>query len=662
MNHHEAPEQQGLSKLSSTEAVTKTQEKVALGVIPVLTAEDVEKIDILSNSPQHSHEKKILNNDDGVASSSDTAGSGTDSDSDISETDSDSGSNSRSKSGSQCSTDAQSDASDEEVDILTRDDDKEPLHKLCDSGAPSFKSPVDIGDNGRNDAFVHGMIGIGNDLPQVGDNAEVRPTHLFRNEEGEEHVEQMQSSADHHGQDRGQIRGKIVDKAREPGAHDRSLIGGSKRHFDDAHCDVKARNGKRFKSENSSHPVSGTLNSIFGDSPVQSPDRGIANPIVNGTSLQNGTNGRIVQPDYNEVIPNSLVSDTQQVNQRSSEAVKLTDGRKKAFKNELHGQASKYSENIQFRGGSGDKKFDGKGRVLQRELSDLELGELRETETPEDKSPFKHPEEKPYDKFDEAEKLSPGNQEAVNSAIADPLSKRKATEHNANHMKPLHRDPQPQHQSFGKHVEVPEINGKARASEVGANTKSHGDTGRKLSTDTVGRNSSIPPISGTQVAKENRKQGHDIALSNGKRKRASITTGINEGGGERKNSLDEVVCSYIKYEKLEPELKGPIKDTSRYQNYVKEYQEKYESYSSLHKILELYRYRNKFSKLDKELVDCKGQDKKKCAADILKQVVSLYNECGENFKRLKKIFLVLHVELQHLKKMMKDFAASYQNT
>ncbi|EPS71367.1 hypothetical protein M569_03394, partial [Genlisea aurea] len=328
INHHQGPEPRKSGKLSSPDpkgAVISTEEK---DVSPVYTDEDVEKIDILSISPEHSNEKKPSNNGEGTGGNSDT-GSGSENESDSSESDSDtdsdsddsgsdSGSRSRSKSISQrscsaSSTDNRSDASssskqasDEDVDIVTRDDDKESsLHKLYDSGVVSLKSPVDIGGYGRNDAFVSSAIRIVKGSPHEGDYAE-RQADLFHSEEGEEAFEQMKYSGDHYAQDEGKMWGKNCLKDREleldtsydqPDApHQSSSMGECKRQFDYMHVEEeKTGNRKRFNSKNSSHPVSGTLNSIFGDSPynsspdspIESPERGTTNLTTNGT-MQNG--------------------------------------------------------------------------------------------------------------------------------------------------------------------------------------------------------------------------------------------------------------------------------------------------------------------------------------------------------------------------------------
>ncbi|XP_073283077.1 uncharacterized protein [Primulina huaijiensis] len=156
---------------------------------------------------------------------------------------------------------------------------------------------------------------------------------------------------------------------------------------------------------------------------------------------------------------------------------------------------------------------------------------------------------------------------------------------------------------------------------------------------------------------EFKKQEPNMIGSSNDRQKDTFLGGSNNGIQKRTESFsDKKSCSYMKYEKEEPELKSPIKDFSQYKEYVKEYQEKYESYFSLNNILESYR--NEFSKLGNELETYRGRDSKRYQ-DISEHIQSSFLRCGEKHKRLKKIFIVLHEELRHLKQRIKDFAASY---
>ncbi|XP_050232307.2 uncharacterized protein LOC126681000 isoform X2 [Mercurialis annua] len=128
---------------------------------------------------------------------------------------------------------------------------------------------------------------------------------------------------------------------------------------------------------------------------------------------------------------------------------------------------------------------------------------------------------------------------------------------------------------------------------------------------------------------------------------------VNNNPRKRRESSSEEDGSYLKYEKDVPELKGPIKDASQYEEYVQEYRDKYDSYCSLDKSLETYR--NDFLKLGKDLEFTKGRDIDR-HQKILMQLMESYRQCGARHKRLKKIFVVLHEELENLKQKMKEFA------
>ncbi|KAG9151020.1 hypothetical protein Leryth_003127 [Lithospermum erythrorhizon] len=166
------------------------------------------------------------------------------------------------------------------------------------------------------------------------------------------------------------------------------------------------------------------------------------------------------------------------------------------------------------------------------------------------------------------------------------------------------------------------------------------------------RRSGIPPSS-----REKRKhQPNNSGNLHDKRKDPSRTESNNGSQKRRESSSDENSCPYSKYEREEPDLKGPIKGVSQYEEYVREYVEKHDSYMSLNKILESYR--NEFSQVAKDLEAAEGRDTARYH-DLVAQLHESYRQCGAKVKRLKKIFIVLHEELKCLKQMMKDFAASY---
>ncbi|KFK39438.1 hypothetical protein AALP_AA3G244900 [Arabis alpina] len=125
---------------------------------------------------------------------------------------------------------------------------------------------------------------------------------------------------------------------------------------------------------------------------------------------------------------------------------------------------------------------------------------------------------------------------------------------------------------------------------------------------------------------------------------------------KRRTSFNADDSSYLKYEKASPELKGPISDHLQYEAYVQEFLDKYDSYCSVNKILD--GYRNDFQKLGQNLEFAKGRDMERYNK-ILEQLKQSYRKDGERHKRLKKVFIILHEELDQLKQRIKDYASSH---
>ncbi|XP_021890222.1 dentin sialophosphoprotein, partial [Carica papaya] len=336
--------------------------------------------------------------------------------------------------------------------------------------------------------------------------------------------------------------------------------------------------------------------------------------------------------------------------------------------------------------------------MLQREFSDLELGELREP-LPEEtlgkkqferKNSFRNSGNKPSNSENNTSELGKGKtvgKVAFDMGKPSPLNPsvgaKRTPEH---HVENLNRSQpvvaQPQHQSRVDNVEVgSHYNKLADASRKSRQNESGMKQG--VSLEGYGESHKKAPMNGQHDSKrglishsmrENKTNASNpmICLTNG-RKNVSLIEGNDGGQKKRESSPDEDSSSYLKYEKDEPELKGPIKDFPQYKEYVQEYHDKYESYFSLNKILESYR--NEFQRLGQELEYTKGRDMEKYYK-ILGQLKESYHQCGERHKKLKKIFLVLHEELKvvqpilpasyyliadssHLKQQIKDYALSY---
>ncbi|XP_057978198.1 uncharacterized protein LOC131164775 [Malania oleifera] len=332
---------------------------------------------------------------------------------------------------------------------------------------------------------------------------------------------------------------------------------------------------------------------------------------------------------------------------------------------------------------------NGKGNILRRELSDLELGELREPlpeETPgvrkqlERKGSFKHSDNRPStnDNWNlDSSKGKPVAKASLDSRKMSPsmgasnpvsLSKRKTPEHHVEDLiRPQHRVVQPQPQQFLRvdHAEIgpqfnklADANGKFRQHEAGGGQETgmeeYGETHKRVPVSQPHDSKrGLTPHS----ARENKMQKSTTLADMGDRQKDSFSMEINNSSQKRReSSSDESSCPYSKYDKEEPELKGPIKDFSQYKEYVQEYREKYDSYCSLNRILESYR--NEFRKLERDLEIANGRDMDRYY-DILSQLNESYRQCGTRHKRLKKIFIVLHEELKQLKQRIKDYAVAY---
>ncbi|GFP86106.1 hypothetical protein PHJA_000754500 [Phtheirospermum japonicum] len=673
------PPAQDASFFTRTPANIEEEEQGELNSTP-LHATD--KLDILQNSPQQLSEKKVPDNGEGLpASSSDT---GSDSDSDSSDSDSDSESHSRSKSRSPVGSSSDSDsdasisskqASDEDVDIMS-DDDNESKHKLLEPvqlSNPDDES-VDIGTyDEKLDDHITDVVEIEKDSPE-----DDRANCLFSNNKGEEHVEEIRPpSVDHRQSD--SVVNESFPKVK------------SKRHRDDKRSDETTHSKKRVKSKNLSQPVSGTLNSLFGDSPDQSsPDRPLQGPEkgwdgnnearvlteapsgdkrpgkhdgsdrsakYSERNLQTNEGPR-VQKGFNAEAHSEggSVSERRPV-KSSSEGV----ADKHATMLESHYRKSETSGKVKEAGpyssshvGNSPKEnnnnnnasitdrlpvTNGRGIVLRREYSDLELGEFREpvqevTPLPkkkqiERKNSFKQMENKPMDpecrNSDPSRGKPPNNKMPADLGVklSSPNPETKASENKSTHI-----------EGGSQHNKVLEMSSKSRFADSGLgrarSSEAHGDISRRMPVNSTEQQHDPVRGVGPNTTKGSKKQKPNVVGdSNGRRIDASLT-GSYDGGQIRKESLsDENSGLYIKYEKEEPELKGPIKDASQYKEYVKEYQEKYESYCSLNKILESYR--DEFSKLGKDLEAYKGRDMKRYH-DTLKQMRTSFHQCGELMK------------------------------
>ncbi|KAL8118710.1 uncharacterized protein LOC141723918 isoform X2 [Apium graveolens] len=334
-----------------------------------------------------------------------------------------------------------------------------------------------------------------------------------------------------------------------------------------------------------------------------------------------------------------------------------------------------------------------RGPILRREPSELELGELRDPlpeETPgvakqfDRKGSFKQSENK-LTSFDywnpDVSKGKPAGRTGLDPMKPLPpnsdigavgnlkgSSKKRSPGYYEDSTKPQHKVGQshPPQLPRGNQVEVgsqltglADVKTESKWNEPvafqGIAPEGFGDTQRKVPVVTEQPHDAVhgKPHS----AKGSKRRKTDLSADMSEKCKDPWLVDGHAGEKQKRNSFsNDNKFAYSKYEKDEPELKGPIKDHSQYKEYVQEYEEKHVSYLSINKILESER--NEFLKYGRDLEAAKGRDVTKYNS-IAEQIKKSYSQCGARHKRLKNVFVVLHKELENLKEMIKDYAASY---
>ncbi|XP_050939808.1 uncharacterized protein LOC103490006 isoform X5 [Cucumis melo] len=294
---------------------------------------------------------------------------------------------------------------------------------------------------------------------------------------------------------------------------------------------------------------------------------------------------------------------------------------------------------------------NGKGRILQREPSDLELGELREPFPEEARGKKKFERNNSLKQLENKENttdiwgsdlnkgksnlkasLEYGKRSSPHVSTKFPSNpegsnKKKNSEHMVEDSNRLNNRSLLSHSQYNSRIDHAEVDksvdGNVRPNQ-GNGPEGYVESNRKAS---VG----ISQLNDTKREQLPSKKGSKRQAPN---PITEVTDGLknpisaeheNSDPKRRDSSSDENSCSYSKYEKDEPELKGAIKDFSQYKEYVQEYHDKYESYLSLNKILESYR--TEFCKLGKELDSARGQDSEKYF-NVLGQLKESYRLCS----------------------------------
>lgn len=246
---------------------------------------------------------------------------------------------------------------------------------------------------------------------------------------------------------------------------------------------------------------------------------------------------------------------------------------------------------------------NGRAKVLQRGPSDLELGEFREyfpEETPgfpkqiERRSSFKKLENTPLMSenidFDsgkgkpqgktvaETGKPFPLNSSTPFSGNQESMSKRGIGDHHSEDLsRPHQRVSQLQNRqhpsrtdhndSGSQHNRIVESSGRNRV----------GDSSRSLEAAPEVRGNVLNKVSACAPQEHEAKQGvippsrkeserpksNSIPDLNDKQKDASLTGSSDGGQRRRESSSDENSCPYSKYDKKEPDIKGPVKDSAQ---------------------------------------------------------------------------------------------------
>ncbi|EOY27058.1 Dentin sialophosphoprotein-related, putative isoform 6 [Theobroma cacao] len=234
---------------------------------------------------------------------------------------------------------------------------------------------------------------------------------------------------------------------------------------------------------------------------------------------------------------------------------------------------------------------NGKSNMLQRELSHLELGEIREPlveETPikkqfERKSSFKQSGSGPSTSENFNPDLSRGksvgktNWDSGKPSPPNLSGLRRTPEYHVEDLTRSHLrvvQSQPQHLS---RVDRPEVGSHSnKLADTSSKTRQN-ETGAKLGVDLEGYGESHKkaPASASQPQESKRGSVSQVikdskTLASNKmvdvtdgRKDTVLAEGNVNGRRKRGSSSDEECCPYSKYEKDEPEYRGPIKDSSQ---------------------------------------------------------------------------------------------------
>ncbi|XP_072979397.1 uncharacterized protein [Typha angustifolia] len=330
--------------------------------------------------------------------------------------------------------------------------------------------------------------------------------------------------------------------------------------------------------------------------------------------------------------------------------------------------------------------------MLQRELSDLELGEFREPlvgdmsdgtkRQIERKGSFKSLDNKvtatdnSYSdisvgrtaaKTVQQKKLTPPTSGTGIQENLDGFQRRVAADDFVDTSRPPQRVlSQNQHFSRVDHPDSEAMSNLDRSAEI--LSKNETRTSQGMNQDQLGSNKKNPAGRLSQHDNKHGGKGRKNSIESKPQKSNALGESVERSKNgffmendvnikQRKYcSSDEDNSFYSKYDKHEPELKGPIKDFLQYKEYVQEYQEKYGAYYSLNEQLE--KTMNDFRKVGYDLDLAKRRDMKEYYS-IVEKLRDMYHKSGARHKHMKKVFVLLHEELKSIKQRIKDFVEAY---
>ncbi|GKA45392.1 dentin sialophosphoprotein isoform X2 [Tanacetum coccineum] len=651
---------------SKSDDLKQFEEPTDLNFEPYEELNTSENIDIEHHSPDISSDKRVPDNSQVANVSSESRSSDSESDSG---SDSESDSESDSKQGS-----------DEEVDIMS-DDDKESEQKSL-----HVDTEVGFAHNMVDEKDGSGYLELEKELFEDDQEAEM-PS--FPDKDGDDYADESTSLFTNHLE---HTESEFYSKD----VHNDKNV--SKRGSDENHFEEN-EHAKRLKSGNWPQPSisrspnwageglhKGTTNQLIGrpggdvsdyyygkadnpefsgihtfDSPRSVPRSIDLNAHAKAPAdMENTFRYSEMGSQLNDVFPTQKDNkankeirdeDTHYNDKRPPKNSKLGDdgSRRSGSHQKKHGSSIRKSKDTSIDNYKKSPVINGRGSTLRRELSDLEMGELREIAHEEATGAKKRFEKN--NSFKQSENMSSseywnldeskGKPAGIGgSSIPQNLPKKIVPDDHVDDVTRFNGKPVPRrdHAKGGsQHNKVPEINSKGRHS---TGSEGYTDNQRKASMDVPHKHEKqVVPL----TTKD--KKRHKSKDAGAKKKDPWLVDSRDSGQKRREmgSFSDDSITSYTKYEKDEPEMKGPIKDLSQYNEYVQEYNEKYDCYKALNKILESYR--NEFQIIGRELDLAKGRDNDKYNK-VLEQLMESYRECGTKNRRLKKIFVVLHHELQ----------------